>query len=37
MDFNLDEMIGISQLNLNFEVHVVGIDGENFTFNVYYF
>lgn len=37
MDFNLDEMVGISQLNLNFEVHMVGIDGENFTFNVYYF
>lgn len=36
MDFNLDEMVGLDQLNLNFEVHMVGIDGENFMFNVYF-
>lgn len=36
MDFNLDEMVGLDQLNLNFEVHMVGIEGENFMFNVYF-
>ena len=37
MDFSLDEYVGITQLNLNFDVHMVGIDGENFTYHVYYF
>lgn len=36
MDFNLDEMVGLDQLNVNFEVHMAGIDGENFMFNVYF-
>lgn len=38
MDFdaNLDEMVGIAQLNLNFKVHMAGIDGESFIYNVYY-
>ena len=35
-DINLDEMIGLTQLNLNFEVHMMGMDGENFTYNVYF-
>lgn len=35
MDFELDEMMGIDQLELNYEAHVVGIDGECFSYSVY--
>ncbi|MBE5934080.1 MAG: hypothetical protein E7263_11755 [Lachnospiraceae bacterium] len=36
MDFELDEMMGIDQLELNFEAHVLGIDGECFSYSVYF-
>lgn len=31
-----DSMIGLDELELNYEAHVVGFDGENFTFSVYF-
>lgn len=37
MNCYLDNFIGLNQLNLNFEAHMVGVDGENFTYHVYYF
>ncbi len=34
MDF--EEMLGIDQLDLSYEVRVEGFDGENFTYSVYF-
>ena len=34
MDFN--EIFGIDELDLYYKAEVVGFDGENFTYNVYY-
>lgn len=34
MDF--EEMLGIDQLDLSYEVKVEGFDGENFTYSVYF-
>lgn len=31
-----DSMIGLDELELNYEAHVVGFDGENFDFNIYF-
>ena len=33
---DLDGMIGLEELDLNYEAHVVGFEGENFDFNVYF-
>lgn len=36
MDFEFDEILGISSLELNYEAHVAGFDGECFTFTIYF-
>lgn len=35
MAYELDELFGVTQLDLNYEAHVVGIEGECFLYNVY--
>lgn len=32
----LDTMIGLDRLNLYYEAHMLGIDGENFLYSVYF-
>lgn len=36
MDFELDGMMGFDKLDLYFEAHMAGIDGECFNYNVYF-
>lgn len=36
MDYELDNMFDFSKLNLYFETHVAGLDGECFTYSVYF-
>ena len=34
-DFSFDSILGIDQLDLNYEAHVAGFDGESFLYSVY--
>jgi hypothetical protein len=36
MEYELDSMMGFDELGLYYEVHMAGIDGENFSYNVYF-
>ena len=36
MDTGLDGIIGLDTLDLKYEAHLAGIDGENFTYSVYF-
>jgi hypothetical protein len=36
MEYELDSMMGFDKLGLYYEVHMAGIDGENFSYNVYF-
>lgn len=36
MEYNLDGMMGFDRLGLSYEAHIAGIDGENFTYSVYF-
>ncbi len=36
MRSELDAMMGFDKLNLYYEVHMLGIDGENFLYSVYF-
>ena len=36
MEYEFDDMIVINQLELEYEAHVVGFDGENFTYGIYF-
>lgn len=35
-EFDFDSIFGIDQLNLNYEAHVAGFDGESFLYSVYF-
>jgi len=35
MDYELDEMIQLGELELYYEAHMEGIDGESFTYSIY--
>lgn len=34
--YNLESMMGLDQLGLHYEVHMAGIEGENFYYSVYF-
>jgi hypothetical protein len=36
MEYELDSMMGFDTLGLYYEAHMVGIDGENFSYSVYF-
>jgi hypothetical protein len=36
MDYELDNMMGFDKLGLYYDVHMEGIDGENFYYSVYF-
>jgi hypothetical protein len=35
MEYNLDKMMGLDKLELYYESHMAGIDGENFSYSIY--
>ena len=35
-EFDFDSILGIDQLDLNYEAHVAGFDGESFLYSVYF-
>lgn len=35
-EFDFDSILGVDQLDLNYEAHVAGFDGENFLYSVYF-
>lgn len=35
MEYELDKMMGFDTMDLNYEAHIVGLDGECFTYSVY--
>jgi hypothetical protein len=35
MEYNLDKMMGLDRLGLYYKTHMVGIDGENFSYSIY--
>jgi hypothetical protein len=35
MEYEFDNMMGFDKLELYYEVHMAGFDGENFSYNVY--
>ena len=36
MEYGFDSIIGLDKLDLSYEAHLEGIDGENFTYSVYF-
>lgn len=36
MEYEFDSIVGLDKLELNYEAHVVGFEGETFSFNIYF-